>query len=104
MSEIRPDKIYQVPIEDGELYLSPQADHLHRWANLGFNILRYWNTDESTMHDVVMGDDSADNLERHAGIFSIPRTYFFTSEYEMYLDFKAEDLSDLDFDPEEDQG
>lgn len=103
MSEwIKPDKIHTVPIEDGELHLSPAYDVLHRWQRLGFNILRYWDMNSGKMCNVALDDGGAEFLIQQVGLFAIDREAgedpgIFEHEHEIYLKWQADTMTEADF-------
>lgn len=98
MSEwIIPDKIHLVPIEGGELALSPAYDVIHRWRRVGFNVLRYWDMDNGKMCNVALDDAGTDYLVQEVGLFTIPRDKIYDHEHKMYIDWKTETMTDSDF-------
>lgn len=109
MSEwIKPDKIHTVPIEDGELYLSPAYDVLHRWQKFGFNILRYWDMENGKMCNVAIDNAGAEFLIQAVGLFAIdreqpPHDGIFEHEHEIYLRWRADTLTEADFGVEFDE-
>lgn len=99
---IKPDKIGLVPIEDGELHVSPAYDVIHRWRSLGFNLLRYWDMQNGKMCNVALDNAGAQFLMDQAGLFEIdreqePNNYIFVHEHELYLKWAAETMTEADF-------
>lgn len=98
MSEwIKPDKIHSVAIEDGELHLSPAYDVIHRWHQIGFNILRYWDMENGKMCNVAVDDGGAEFLMQAIGLFAIDRSDIFEHEHEIYLKWQADTMTEADF-------
>lgn len=103
MSEwIKPDKIHTVPIEGGELHLAPSYDVLHRWKNIGFNILRYWDMENGKMCNVAVDNGGAEFLIETVGLFAIdreapPNDGIFEHEHEIYIRWAAETMTEADF-------
>lgn len=103
MSEfIVPDVIYKVPINGGELFISPSCDFLHHFPNDAW-MLKYWNTDEQppSLHNVFMHEDSAQFLQNKCKVEVLERKRMGQEEHEQYLGWAATQLADLDFDIED---
>ena len=94
MSYVQPDKIYNVPIEDGFLHLSPAYDVLHHFQPIAAWILKYWNTESGGLSDVIMCEDSARFLIKACGIQVLERDSITEFEYERVLTWRTELLTD----------
>ena len=92
--EILPDTIHRIAIQDGELYLSPAYDVAHRWAQLGFNILRYWDSDNKNLCNIAMDDGGAEFLIDSCGLHTISRTDMYEHEHAIYIDWSASTMDD----------
>lgn len=57
---ILPDRIYEIPIEDGVLRASPEFDIIHRWKKLGFSLMRYWDAENQSLHNVAKEEKGID--------------------------------------------
>lgn len=103
MSEwVKPDKIHLIAIEDGELNVSPAYDVLHRWQSFGFNLLRYWDMNNSKMCNIAVDNAGAEFLMQAAGLFAIdreqePNAGIFEHEHEIYLKWMADTMTEQDF-------
>lgn len=105
----RPDRLYQIEIEDMELTISPEYDIMHKFKKLGFSILRYWE-EESGMSDVLFAQELADKVIKFAGLHVIKRDYITNHEIELwerwqqaqgeytdeYIAFMSQDLDEID--------
>lgn len=91
---IQPDRITQVPIQDGELRLSPAFDVLHKFEPLGAYILKYWDSDSHGMSNVMMTDASADFLVAEAGLMVVERPFITASEHDALLQWRTAQLSE----------
>lgn len=99
---VLPDKIHTVAIEDGELHLSPSYDVLHRWQSVGFNILRYWDMENSRLCNIAVDNGGAEFLMQAVGLFAVdreqpPNDGIFVHEHEIYLKWRADTMTEADF-------
>lgn len=94
---IRPDMLMKVPIQGGELVLSPGYDVVHYFPPLGAMMLKYWNTDNNGMSNVLMTVESGAALADHCGLSVISRQFILASEHESLVDWQAGQLKDGDF-------
>lgn len=100
---IRKDRVYEVPIQGGELLLSPSHDFLHHWARNGAWILKYWDSasEPPKFHNVILAEESAHWLMENCGIEVCERQFMGTQEHDHYLQWQETQLDDLDFEVEE---
>jgi hypothetical protein len=101
---IRPDKCFQVPIEGGELKVSPSIDFLHYFPN-GAWMLKYFDGehDPPRFCNVLMTEQSAYWLMTNCGVEVMAREYMSESEHDQYLGWAAtHQLAELDFEITED--
>ena len=93
MSEfVQPDKIHQIPMEDGTLDLCVSYDVLHRWERLGFTMLKYWDQPNHTMCNVPINEAGAQFLIDECGIGVVDRPTMGHHEHEIYLSWSADQL------------
>lgn len=104
MSYIKPDRIFTVPIADGELYVSPATDFLHYFRPLGVYMLKYWDLDNEPprLCNVMMGEESAKWLMDKCDVECFDRKSIGEQEHEQLIHWQASELesSGLDFEPE----
>jgi hypothetical protein len=100
---VRADVVHRVPIQGGELLISPSMDFLHHFPN-GAWVLKYWDSenDPPRFCNVFMHEDSANYLVENCDVEVMPREFMGTAEHEQYLGWAATQLTELDFTPEED--
>lgn len=104
MSEfIREDKVYSVPIVNGELLISPSHDFLHHWHRNGAWMLKYYNTEAEPprMCNIPVSEVQARYLIDNCGLEVCQREFIGTQEHEHYLAWQATQLDDLDFEVDE---
>ena len=91
-----PDKIHQIAIEDGVLNLCASYDVIHRWARLGFSMLKYFDCDvvPPVMRNIPINEEGAEFLIEHAGLGVVPRLTMPTHEHEIYQQWAASNLED----------
>ena len=102
MSEfIFEDVIHRVPIDDGELLLSPAHDFLHHFQRNGAWILKYWNSqaEPPCFNNILMCQESAEFLIEHCDIEVLERQRMGSQEHEHYMRFCEDQLGELDFEP-----
>lgn len=97
MGYTQPDKITRVPIEGGELRLSTAFDVIHKYPPLGAYILKYWDSENRGMSNVLMTDSSAEFLVAHAGLLVVERTFITHSEHDALLQWQTSQLTDGQF-------
>lgn len=90
MSYIRPDVVTKVPIEGGELVLSPAYDILHAFPPLGAYMLKYFKPDGTGMANVLLDRTNAEKLAHGAGLIVVERTFITASENEMLIEWQME--------------
>jgi len=97
---IRKDRVYEVPIEGGELLVSPSHDFLHHFARNGAWILKYWeaNANPPKFNNVLLNEDSARWLMEHCELEVCERQYMGEQEHDHYLQWQETQLDELDFD------
>lgn len=91
---IRPDTIVQVPIQDGQLMLSPAFDVLHYFKGFDTYILKYWGQDTQNMHNVMITNDGARFLLDRCGLYVVEREFMFRSEHDAHVAWQADQLDD----------
>lgn len=96
-SYIRADTLFRVPIEGGELRLSPAFDVLHKFDPLGAYVLKYWDSESHGMSNVMMTESSAKFLVSQAGLMVVERPFITASEHEALLSWTAQQLNEGDF-------
>lgn len=96
MSYIKPDLLYTVPIDNGELHISPSMDFLHFFPPLGAYMLKYYDVDHvpPRMCNVMLNEDSARFLMDHCKVEVIFRESMGVEEHEQLLGWQAQELSD----------
>ncbi len=105
MSEfIRPNRMYGVPIQGGELKISPSHDILHHWMRNGAWMLKYMDQGPEgvNMKNVVLHQEAAEWLITHCDLEVCERTFMSVDGHEHYLQLQEGSLSDLDFDTPDD--
>lgn len=89
MSEyVRKDVIYRVPIQNGEMYISPSHDFLHRFERISAWILKYVATDAENNQkvcNVPLTDFQASWLVENCGLEVVNRTFIGAEEHEHWL-------------------
>jgi len=104
MSEfVRKDQLYRVPIQGGELTVSPSHDFLHHWARNGAWMLKYWdaNNEPPRMVNLVMEEEAARWLMAACGVEMMEREFMGTMEHEHYMRWMESKMGELDFDVDE---
>lgn len=99
-----PDNIFEVPIVNGVLHISPSHDFIHHWEANGAWMLKYWNTDVEPprMNNIPVNEEQANFLIKACGIEVCERVRMGTQEHEHYLAWASvNELAELDFIPEE---
>lgn len=91
---VRKDVVHRVPIQNGELLLSPSYDVLHHFQPLGVWLLKYWNQDSHTMCDVMLEDKAAKFLIDTCGIMTVERTFCGEFEHEHIVEWQANMLDE----------
>lgn len=94
---IQPDRLTRVPIEGGELRLSAAFDVLHKFEPLGAYVLKYWDSDNGGMSNVMMTNSSAEFLVNQAGLMVVERKFITESENMALITWQANQLTDGDF-------
>ena len=99
MSYVKPDVMYRVPIQDGELQVSPSHDFLHRFEAIGAWLFKYHNVDidPPAICNIPLTDEAAEFLIKSCGVEVCNRTFIGETEHEHWLDWKANEIQDLDF-------
>ena len=93
---VQPDRMYRIPIIDGELHVSPSYDILHRFEPLGAWVLKYWNVDHDPpqFSNVPMSNEAALFLIEECGIQVCYRTFIGTEEHKHLLDWQTGQIDD----------
>lgn len=97
MSYIQPNKLFQVPIVGGELTISPAFDFIHHFGPLGAHILRYWDSDNKTLHDIPLSAEAAGFLVAKCELEVVERVRIYEAENNNIVDYRAKYLSEEDF-------
>lgn len=97
LNYIRKDTLSKVPIQGGELILSPGYDVIHHFEPLGAMMLKYWNTEGNTMCNVMIQPSSGLFLMEHCGLSIVDRPFILASEHEALISWQAEQMTDRDF-------
>lgn len=95
-----PDRVYQVPITEGELLLSPTHDFIHHFPAIDAWMLKYWNSqaEPPTFNNIPLHEEAAQFLIDSCGLEVCIRERMGAQEHEHYLGWAATNqLSDLDF-------
>lgn len=95
---IRPDLMFNVPIDGGELHISPAYDVLHSFPPLKAYILKYWNEATGKMMDLHLHDHSAEWLVDKCGLLVLDRPFITAYEHDKLIGWKADQLKDGDLD------
>lgn len=106
MNYIRPDQVYEIPIQGGVLMVSPSCDIMHHFRN-GAWMLKYWdvNHEPPRMCNVFMPDATAAALVDMCDLEVLDRKYMGAQEHEQWVGWSATyNLLELDFVPEEEGG
>lgn len=93
-SYVKPDMLTRVPIQGGELVLSPGYDVVHYFPPLGAMMLKYWNTDNNGMSNVMVSIESGTALSEHCGLSVVTRPFILATEHEALLDWRSRELTD----------
>lgn len=94
---VKQDRIVEVELADGEsIHLTESYDTLHRWEKIGFSMLKYYNcdVDPPVMVNMPLVEENADILAG-LGIGVVDRPNISKHEWEIYLDFGADNLDDM---------
>lgn len=96
--EVVPDRIFEIPMADGVLQVSPSCDIMHVFAN-GATMLKYWdvNNEPPRMCNVFMDQASAAWLVNTCDLEVLERKRMGTQEHEQYIGWAAMQLCDEDF-------
>lgn len=100
---VRPDKIYEIPIQGGELKISPSCDFVHQFPN-GAWMLKYWDVDNEPprMCNVFMDEAAAAFLIDSCDLDVLPRTFMGEQEHSQWIGWAAlHSLDDLDFETDQ---
>lgn len=96
--DIRPDKLYEIPIYDGneghELLINAKYDRMDVYRPLGIWILKCLDLEDGIVQ-VVMEESQAKKLAAFALLPIVERDFLYQSEHEMYLDAIASRLDDI---------
>lgn len=105
---VRPDQIFTVPIQGGELRISPSTDILHYYPWLDQWLLKYWDLEHEPPRfcNVVMATESAEWLVTNLDLEVCARTFITESELEHVRSWGAsvldamfaDELGDIDMD------
>ena len=90
MSYIRDDFATKIPIQGGELILSPAYDILHYFPPLGAFMLKYFKPDGTGMSDVLLDRTNAEKLAHHAGLIVVERQFILRTEHERMVEWQLE--------------
>lgn len=102
MENAKPDKVIRVHIsEDLELLVSPAIDIMLRWRHLGYTMLKYYDAENHSFHQVLMGEEYADAFQAATGVRVHEATEIYESELEVIRQWRENNLMDLDFEVED---
>ena len=96
---VKDDKVYRVPIQDGELQMSPAHDFLHYFAPIGAWILKYLNAENNppTMHTLYLNNEQAEFLIENCELEVLHRKHIRYTEYQGWIEWLAGNLNEEDF-------
>jgi len=98
MEKIKPDRIIRVSVsEDLEMLVSPAIDIMIRWRNLGYAMLKYWDSENQSFHQVLMSETYADAFQAATGVRVHDAEEIYESEIEAIRSWRENNLMDLDF-------
>lgn len=91
---IVPDRLFRVPIEGGELCLSPSYDFLNYFPFVGAYILKYFNQEAQppALCDVMLSERSAKWLMDTCGIECLERKTMSVSEHDRWIEWSSMQL------------
>ncbi len=102
MNFVKPDRCFQVPIDGGELKISPSCDFMNHFPNDAW-MLKYWDVEHEPprMCNVFMNSASAQFLIDHCELEIVERKFMGEQEHSQWLGWASMyDLAELDFEPE----
>lgn len=88
---VRPEVVYEVPTQVGELQISNSHDFLHHWRRNGAWMLKYLhNSGEGLeLKNIVLAEVGARWLIEHCGVEVCEREFMSPTEYSHYVEFQA---------------
>lgn len=95
MSYVQPDILSRIPIEGGELLVSPAYDVIHEFKPLGAYMLKYWNPENNGCSNVLLDRENATKLAAQTGLLIVQRPFIIASEHKIYLDWQVEQFDQV---------
>jgi hypothetical protein len=97
MKYVQPDICHRVPIQGGELILSPAYDVVHFFPQIGGVMLKYWNSEGNGMSNVLMTPEMGYALADSCGLSIVERPFIMATEHEQLINWQTQSLKEGDF-------
>lgn len=90
MSEfVQPDRIFQIPYEDGDLQISPAHDVIHAFRQIGAFVFKYWDCENRRFLNIAIEQPAVDYLVEHCEVAVAERATMSHSEHENWIEYQA---------------
>lgn len=99
MGYVKPDKVYKVPVTDGELKICPTIDFIHFFPPLGAYILKYFNMESEPprLCNVPMDEKAAYFLMQQCEVECVFRESMGEEEHDQWVNWQTTELNEADF-------